>query len=96
VWFEGISQGATIDLAEGLNLVSLPAAEDGFAYSSYNMLQDLGTDQQVYSVKRYTTDNGWEMTSWFMGLPTGASYSTSKGEGYLVNMKQAKKKWRPY
>ncbi|MEE9531824.1 MAG: hypothetical protein V3W52_12570, partial [Syntrophobacteria bacterium] len=96
VWFEGILQGATIDLAEGLNLVSLPGAEDGFDYTSHEMLQDLGTDQQIYSLRRYTTGNGWEMTSWFMGLPSGAFYSTSKGEGYLVNMKEEKIDWRPY
>jgi hypothetical protein len=96
VWFEGIALGATVDLTPGLNLVCLPATEDGFDYTSYEMLEDLGDETQVSSVKRYTAAAGWETTSWFVGSASGMLYSTSRGEGYLVNMKEAISDWRPY
>ena len=96
VWIEGIALGATVDLTPGLNLVCLPTTEDGFDYTSYEMLQDLGTETEVSSLKRYTSSDGWQTTSWFFGVPRGALYSTSRGEGYLVNMKEAISDWRPY
>ena len=94
--FEGPVRGAALDLAAGLNLVSLPAADQAFEYSSYEMLQGLGDESQVSSIRRYETTQGWQTTSWFMGSPSGAEYSTRRGEGYLIYMKEEKLSWRPY
>jgi len=95
VWFEGMAHGAAIDLAPGLNLVCLPAAREEFQYSSYEMLEDLGDESQVSSIRRYDP-TGWQTTSWFMGSASGAEYNTIKGEGYLIYMNQEKLNWRPY
>ena len=94
VWFEGTACGAAKDLTVGLNLVSLPVAEDGHTYTSYQMLEDLGDESHVSSIRRYNST--WETTSWFAGSPSGAYYSTSRGEGYLLYMKQAREQWRAY
>jgi hypothetical protein len=96
VWFEGFALGAAVDLSPGLNLTCLPAAKQGFTYDSYEMLGSLGNDTEVASVKRYDTSQGWQTTSWFLGSPAGAQFSTTEKEGYLVHMKQGKEQWRPY
>lgn len=96
VWFGGVAQGAIIDLAPGLNLVNLPAIEDSFQYSGYEMLLDLGDASQVSSAQRYDATAGWQTTSWFNGLPSGEDFDTRKGEGYLIYIKEEKKDWRPY
>jgi hypothetical protein len=92
----GIDRGAANDLAAGLNLVCLPAAEDGFLYSSYDMLQDLGDETHVASVLRYDSTQGWQSTSWFLGSPSGEDFDTLKGEGYLIYMNEAQLDWRAY
>jgi hypothetical protein len=96
VWFdEGFAHGAAIDLAPGLNLVCLPAAEQDLEYSSYEMLEDLGDETEVSSIRIYDS-TGWQTTSWFLGSASGAEYNTSKGEGYLIYMNQEKLNWRAY
>jgi len=96
VWFEGIARGAAVDLSIGLNQLSLPAPEAGFDYTSYEMLQDLGDENQVSSIKRYNSTQGWETTSWFLGSASGELYSTSTDEGYLIYMQEKKVEWRAY
>jgi hypothetical protein len=96
MWFEGIAHGAAIDLTPGLNLVSLPVAEQDFEYSSYEMLEDLGDESQVSSIRRYDSTQGWQTTSWFLGSASGVEYNTSRGEGYLIYMNQEKLNWRAY
>jgi hypothetical protein len=96
VWFEGIAHGAAIDLAQGLNLVCLPAAKEDLEYSSYEMLEDLGDDSQVSSIRRYDPTQGWQTTSWFAGSASGVEYNTSRGEGHLIYMNQERLNWRPY
>jgi hypothetical protein len=95
VWFEGSAHGAAVDLAPGLNLVSLPAAEDTFVYNSYEMLEDVGDETQVSSIRRYDS-TGWQTTSWFLGSPSGELYNTIRGEGYLIYMQEENLNWRPY
>ena len=80
----------------GLNLIGLPAAALDFEYNSYQMLEGLGDESQVSSIRRYYATQGWQTTSWFMGSPSGADYFTRKGEGYIIQMKEEKLKWRPY
>jgi len=97
VWFEGIPVGAAVDLSPGLNLTSLPAVNQYvLPYSSYQMLQSLGDEDEVASVKRYDFSGVWQTTSWFLGSPSGVNFLTTEKEGYLIYMKQAKEQWRPY
>ena len=85
-----------MDLTPGLNLVSLPAAAQGFTYTSYEMLEDLGDDQQVSHIRRYDPSEGWQITSWFEGEVSGDSFNTKEGEGYFIYMKEGKAGWRAY
>ena len=96
MWFEGIACGANIDLAPGLNLVTLPSPNGFPAFTSYEMLQSLGDASQVLSVQRYDDTSGWQTTSWFSGLPSGVNFDARLGEGYLIYMNEAKESWRPY
>ena len=96
VWFEGIAHGAAADLSEGLNMVSLPAADEALDYTSYEMLADLGDATQVSSIRRYDYNYGWQTTAWFMGMPSNALFNTIMGEGYLVYMREGKMDWRPF
>jgi hypothetical protein len=95
-WFEGIAHGMAGSLSVGLNLVSLPATAEPVDYTSYEMLEDLGNESQVSSLKRYDNIWGWQSTSWFMGVPSGNDFDTTMGEGYLIYMKEEKVNWRPY
>jgi len=95
VRFDGVAHGAAIDLAPGLNMVSLPAAESGFVYSSYDMLEDLGDATEVSHIKGYDA-TGWQTTAWLSESPAGALYETKRGKGYLIYMKEAQQEWRPY
>jgi len=74
----------------------LPAAPETFDYTSYEMLADLGDETQVASIRRYDYTYGWQTTSWFLGVPSNALFSTRMGEGYLIYMKADKVDWRPY
>ncbi|UCD80395.1 MAG: hypothetical protein JSW26_02900, partial [Desulfobacterales bacterium] len=96
VWFEGIALGVSIDLLPGMNPVCLPAAGDGFVYNSYQMLEDLGDEDQVSYIERFNPDEGWQSTSWFLGSPAGDEYMTRTSEGYIIYMNQEKLDWRPY
>jgi hypothetical protein len=96
VWFEGPALGAALQLADGLNLVTLPWVEEDFVYSSYDMLQDLGDQSRVSYIKKYDESRGWQTTSWFLGSAAGALYNTRTGEGYLVHMKEGTEGWRPF
>jgi len=58
------------------------------------MLQGLGDESQVSSIRKY--DQSWYTTSWFLGLASGAEYDTRRGEGYLIYMKEDQEAWRPY
>jgi hypothetical protein len=96
VWFEGPARGAAMHLSEGLNLITLPSAQEDFVYRSYEMLEDLGDQTQVSSTRRYDSVWGWETTSWFRGVTSGVNFNARNGEGYLIYMKQEKVNWRPY
>ena len=96
VWFEGIALGTATDLLPGMNLVCLPAAGDGFTYTSYEMLQDLGDENQVAYIERFNPTEGWQSTLWFLGSPAVDEYTTRAGEGYIIYMNQEKLDWRAY
>ena len=100
VWFEGIALGAAVDLTPGMNLVTLPAPKQGFTYDSYEMLEGIGDESEVVSVRRYDFSDGLEATFWFefgdSYQAAGELYDTSEKEGYLIHMKQGKEQWRAY
>jgi hypothetical protein len=95
-WFEGPARGAAVHLSTGLNLVSLPWAQEDFVYTSYEMLEALGDETEVSSTRRYDDTWGWQTNSWFLGVPSGVKYNTRNGEGYLIYIKQEKVNWRPF
>jgi len=96
VWFKGLALGAAVQLAPGLNLASLPSLGQGFQYTSYDMMEDLGNEAVVTSTRRYDNIQGWQTTLWFMGSVSGVEFNTRPGEGYLIYMKQEKLNWRAY
>jgi hypothetical protein len=96
VWFEGVACGAAVYLSPGLNLVSLPSADEGFQYTSYDMMEDLGNETVVTSTRRYDNIQGWQTTSWFRGSVSGVEFNTRPGEGYLIYMKKEIWNWRAY
>jgi hypothetical protein len=96
VWFEGVACGAAVQLAPGLNLASLPSLGQGFQYTSYDMMEDLGNETVVTSTRRYDNIQGWQTTSWFLGSVSGVEFNTWPGEGYLIYMKKEIWNWRAY
>ena len=94
--FQGIPLGKALDLTPGLNLVCLPAAAQGFTYTSYEMLEDLGREQQVSYIRRYDPSEGWQTTLWIDGQASNDLFDTKEGEGYFIYMKEGKAGWRPY
>ena len=76
----------------------MPAVKQGFSYDSYEMLDSLGNDSEVASVKRIDSSGIWQTTSWFgdPAVPAGVNFATNEKEGYLIHMKEAKEQWRPY
>jgi hypothetical protein len=96
VRFEGVACGAAVQLAPGLNLASLPSLGQGFQYTSYDMMEDLGNETEVTSTRRYDNIQGWQTTSWFLGSVSGVEFNTRPGEGYLIYMKKEIWNWRAY
>jgi hypothetical protein len=96
VWFEGIPHGAAVHLFTELNLVSLPATDVPVEFKSYEMLDSLGGETEVSSLRRYDDIWGWQTASWFLGVPSGKNFDTTMGEGYLIYMKEDKANWRAY
>jgi len=96
VWFEGVARGAAVYLSPGLNMITLPSADEGFQYTSYDMLEALGDQTEVTSARRYDNTQGWQTTSWFLGSASGVEFNTRTGEGYLIYMKEEKWDWRAY
>ncbi|RLG90098.1 hypothetical protein DRO34_06190, partial [Candidatus Bathyarchaeota archaeon] len=83
---------ATIDtsLYAGLNLfgyqVEVPAG-----YTSYDMIADLGGEDEVEKIQRYDPATGsFETTFYESGVPVGDIFDIVSGEGYLVYMKVEK------
>jgi len=80
-----------IYLFAGLNLVGYPVNVSG-GYSSFDLLADLGTEDEVSKIQRYNFDTGiFETTTYDAGAATGDEFDIVTGEGYFVYMKEAKR-----
>jgi hypothetical protein len=96
VRFEGPACGAAVHLRTGLNLVALPWAEEGFPYTSYDMLEAIGDQTEVTSARSYDYIYGWQTTAWFLRSVSGVEFDTRPEEGYLIYMKEDQWNWRAY
>lgn len=77
-------------LYAGLNLfgyqVEVPAG-----YTSYDMIADLGTEDEVEIIQKYNrATETFESTFYESGTAAGDMFDVVSGEGYYVNMKQEK------
>ena len=82
----------TIDLVQGLNLISIP---DSFEkeYYAQNILSDLGEEEgKACSINHYNCRAGkWKSTTCLWGLPAGDNFKFERHRGYLVYMKSPNK-----
>lgn len=75
-----------VSLSAGLNIFGYPV-EVPTGYTSYDLLNDLGTDAEIIKVQRYNTGTGvYETTVYESGVASGVEFSVVRGEGYLVYM----------
>jgi len=78
-------------LSAGLNLFGYPVAVPPGGYTSYDLLIDLGTDDEVDKIQRYNPDTGtFDITTYEEGAASGSEFNIVNEEGYLVYMKVAK------
>ncbi|MCL6583145.1 MAG: hypothetical protein K6U11_05840 [bacterium] len=83
-----------IDLRRGENWVGIPSPPAG--YSSYLMLQDIGSASEVSSICGFDPESGrWKITYWHHGQPSGDNFPIRSGLGYLVYIIGDKPKWLP-
>ncbi|MBW2738041.1 MAG: hypothetical protein JRE64_04150 [Deltaproteobacteria bacterium] len=79
-----------LSLSAGLNLFGHPVAVPG-GYTSYDLLIDLGMDDEVDKIQRYNPDTGtFETTTYEEGAASGSEFNIVNEEGYLIYMKVAK------
>jgi hypothetical protein len=83
-----------IDLKEGRNLVGIP--NPPYGYTSYRMLQDIGTATEVSSICRFDSSTGrWQIAYWDHNQPAGDNFPIRSGQGCLVHMTREKQGWLP-
>ncbi|MGA1863903.1 MAG: hypothetical protein ACMUHX_02450, partial [bacterium] len=83
----------TISLKEGINWVGVPSPPPG--YTSYVMLRDIGTANEILSISGYNPITGQrEDTYWEFGKPGGKDFPIFSGQGFWVFMK-TEKPWLP-
>ena len=77
-------------LSAGLNLFGYPVdVPEG--YTSYDLIIDLGTEDEISKIQRYNTATGtFETTAYEGGIIIGDEFNIESGEGYYVYMKEAK------
>lgn len=77
-----------VRLSSGINLFGYPVRVPQ-GYTSYNLLAELGTDDEVIGIQRYDPNTrGYETTAYDQnGAPCGHDFAVVNGEGYLVLMK---------
>ncbi|MCP4692364.1 MAG: terpene cyclase/mutase family protein [Desulfobacterales bacterium] len=75
-------------LAPGVNIAAVPCPPPG--YTSYNLLADLGSPEEVTSVQRFNAMTGaYETAGYHGGAPAGALFKIVNGEAYAIHMKTA-------
>jgi len=79
-----------IYLSSGLNLFGYPGKIDP-GYDSYNLLNNLGTQNEIQKIQRYNkTTQRYETALYKGGAAGGDRFDLVSGEGYLVYMKAAR------
>jgi len=83
--FTGNSNCPNLNLGTGLNLIGVPCPPAG--YSAFDLLQSLGQEFEVASVKRFNPDTqSYEVASYQGSVPAGTDFPIANGEGYLAEM----------
>ncbi len=78
-----------ISLHAGLNIVSIPCMSHD--YTSYELLEYLGSPDKVTSIQRFDRETGvFETTVYHDGKPSGAEFKITNVESYLIYMKENK------
>ena len=81
---------STVYLVAGLNLMGYPVEVTG-GYSSYDLLVDLGTEDEISRIERYNSATGtFETATYDAGVPSGDEFNILNGEAYYVYMKESK------
>ena len=74
----------------GLNLFGYPVNISP-GYTSYDLLFDLGTKDEIIKIQRFNAETGvYETTSYQDGVAGGDEFNIEAGQGYLVYMKTNK------
>lgn len=77
-----------LQLVPGFNIVSITGAP---SCSSYDLLEYLGSSDEIVSIQRYNRETGaFETTAYYNEQPSGVSFDIVNGEAYLVHMRVAK------
>ena len=85
---------SSYDLMQGTNIMGFACIPDG--YSAFKLLNDLGV-AAVASVQRFNPDDGKFESAAFdqNGSPVGVDFLITRGEGYIINMKQSIMQFEP-
>ena len=76
-------------LNSGFNIV--PILNAPASYTSYDLLWDLGSPEEVTSIQKFDQETGtFDTTSHANGSPTGVEFSINNGEAYIIYMKLPK------
>jgi hypothetical protein len=79
-----------VSLSAGLNIFGYPVDIPN-GYTSYNLLADLGAQDEISKIERYNPATGtFETTTYTGGVASGDQFNIVEGEGYYVYMKEAK------
>jgi hypothetical protein len=73
-----------MSLTKGLNIVGYPV-QVPTGYTSFDLLNDLGTEAEVSKIQWYNPSTGlYETTSYNSGVAFGSEFDILNGQGYLV------------
>ena len=80
-----------VQLTSGLNLFGYPVSIPP-GYTSYDLLSDLGTEDEILKLQRFNEDTGvYETTAYQEGVAGGDEFDIAPGQGYLVYVKKGKR-----
>ncbi|RYE01040.1 MAG: matrixin family metalloprotease, partial [Sphingobacteriales bacterium] len=90
VTFKGIADCPKVSLVTGLNLFAVPCPSNG--YSSFELLEDLGSKDEVVTLKHLNAGRADEFkeTHYAGDEPSGEQFYIANGEAYYAQMAVAK------
>ncbi len=90
VTFKGIADCPKVSLVTGLNLFAVPCPSNG--YSSFELLEDLGSKDEVISLKHLNSGRAddFKETHYAGENPGGEQFYIANGEAYYAQMAVAK------